>query len=503
MTRPVESVAIMGCDAACWLTALALQRAFGDTGVEVRVVELPTQLTRSDVFATLPTVQGLHRMLRVEESFLVQHCKASFSFGQRFSGWARSLPPFMHAYDTYGAPMLGVPFLQYWLKARKAGLNLPLEDFSLGAVAAKQGKRALLSEQAAGFSRAGYGYHLDAMFYLGVVRQLAVEAGVKVERGVVQATKWEGERLEAVRLHDGRQVEADLFVDATGPEALLLRDAPGDGFEPWSRWLPTNRVLTGSAQPLTPKPAFAQNQAFRAGWISVLPLQDRTAVSVAFDDEEDEAESVLETVPALTGLRVSGEVASAKLVPGARRRPWIGNCVAIGEAAAALDPLDAVPLHLVQIGISHLVTRFPVDADYMQEARRYNELVFDLVCRVRDYQILHYTLNKRRDDPLWDRARDARPPEELAYKIETFAACGIVPLYDNETFQEPDWTASLIGHGVVPDTYDPMVDAMPEAEQMQRFQQMLGFIAAEIAEMDSVDAYLETHGSLPSFQANF
>ena len=77
-------------------------------------------------------------------------------------------------------------------------------------------------------------------------------------------------------------------------------------------------------------------------------------------------------LPVLTGLKLQGEAVAATFAPGRRPRAWAGNCVAIGDAAVSLEPLDAAPMHLIHTGLSLLISLFPVDADQMIEADTYN-----------------------------------------------------------------------------------------------------------------------------------
>jgi tryptophan halogenase len=181
-----------------------------------------------------------------------------------------------------------------------------------------------------------------------------------------------------------------------------------------------------------------------------------------------------------------------------RPNPWIGNCVAIGDAAASLEPLDAAQLQVLQIGLTHLLAMFPIDAAQMPEAGAYNRVVTAHFENVRDFQIAHYKLNKRLDAPFWDRCRDTDPPASLAYKLALFERCAQVALYDHETFQEENWIANFLGHGLIPKSYDARADALEGAALMAQFQQMLHFIASEVTDMPSLEAHMETHAPSPS-----
>jgi len=171
----------------------------------------------------------------------------------------------------------------------------------------------------------------------------------------------------------------------------------------------------------------------------------------------------------------------------------VGNCIAVGEAAVVLEPLDAAYLHVIQLGLSRLIAFFPVEADALVEADAYNADIAAHIRNIRDFQIAHYKLNQRFGDPVWDRARDMNIPESLVYKLNLFAHRGRVALYDHESFEIENWNAILIGHGLMPRTYDPLADALPREEQIGKFKGMLHFIAEEVRTMPSLDAHLEIH----------
>jgi tryptophan halogenase len=497
MSRPVRSVAIVGRDVAAWLTALGLQRALGRQGVVVTVVELPSALRSVDVVVALPALEGLHRLLGLDESEVLAACAGVYALGQQFANWSRSRPPFVHAYDSQGAPLRQVDFLQHWLKARSEGLDVALEDFSLGAVAAKQGRFIVHNDATDSFSKARCGYHLDASTYVRFLRQKAVQAGVQRVAGTLDRVARTSQGVASVSLSGGATVAADLFVDASGVESVLTGKALEVSFESWSAWFGCDRILAASGPRLTPLPAMSRIAAFTAGWTGMFPLQDRTPVISVYDSRRISDDEMLRNTAVLTGMRL-GDAVVSPFAAGCRATPWTDNCIAIGEAAAVLDPLDAAPLHMIHIGLSHLISLFPVDADQPLEAQPYNDAVLGHARNLRDFQIAHYRLNERLDEPFWDAAREAEPPPGLAYKLDLFAARGAVALYEDETFQEENWSSILVGHGLIPRAHDPQADAVPREEQIQSFKRMLGFIAGEVREMPSIEAQLELFAPMPS-----
>jgi tryptophan halogenase len=493
MSRPIARVVVVGRDAAGWLSAFALQRAFGRTGLTVHMIELPSRLSAVEVYAALPTLANLHRLLGLDDNEVVSACAGVYVQGQRFSNWSKAKPAFMHAYDTQGVAINHVDFIQYWVKARAEGLAVDLEDFCLGAAAAKQNRYVLRNDTTDAFSNAAHGYHLDARTYVRLLKQCALKTGVVRTTGQVASVNRSGAHIQSVVLSDGQIVEGDLFIDASGVEAALIGAMPEAPFESWRHWFGADRIMAVSGKRLAPLPAFSQISAHINGWIGLYPLQNRTAIKCVYDSSSQSDEKMAEAIGVMTGLRIESEVVVAPLQPGARARPWVGNCIALGEAAVVLEPLDALHLHVIQLGLSRLIGFFPVEADALVEADIYNADITAHINNIRDFQIAHYKLNQRFDDPVWDRAREMSIPESLVYKLNLFAQRGRVALYDHESFEIENWNAIFVGHGVMPRTYDPLADALPREELIAKFKGMLRFIAEEVRTMPSLDAHLEIH----------
>jgi tryptophan halogenase len=495
MNRAIEHVVIVGRDAAAWLAAVSLQRAFGGTGLGVTVIELPSQLAAADAYAATPVLEGLHSLLGLAEADVLRVCRGVPVIGQRYSGWSGRGSAFVHGYDVKRPAIDDVDFLQFWIKSRAQGMRVPWEDFSIAAVAAKQARLALPGSDRLAHGTVVPGYHLHARAYAGAMRQRALSTGVRHVTAGLASIERNGDRIVALSLDDGTCIAGELYIDASGTDAVLTSDRP---FESWCGWLPCDRTITLSGPALRPLPGFGEVSAFHAGWMAMVPLQDRTAVVAAYRASEVTDADMLDTLAGFTRMRFDGTPVFRDLRPG-MRTPWIGNCIAIGDAAATLEPLDAVQLLGAHVGISNLIEAFPIDAEAMPEAGAYNAVIARYMANVRDFQITHYRLNGRTGEPLWDRARATDAPASLAAKLAVFAARGRVPMYDDETFLEPNWAAILIGHGLIPRDYDAQVDAMPAAEQRQKFQALLHLIAEQVRGMPDVTTYLAgTPGAAPA-----
>jgi tryptophan 7-halogenase len=237
-------------------------------------------------------------------------------------------------------------------------------------------------------------------------------------------------------------------------------------------------------------PAFSQISAFQAGWVGLLPLRDRTAVIAAYDSTSVTAPEVVELVGVIAGMPITGDAVVSELRPGIQRSPWIGNCVAIGEAAIALEPLDAVQLQVTHGCISHLITLFPATAAEFPEAAAYNEAIRSFGSNLRDFQAAHYALNRRFDEPMWDRVRERQLPSSLRRKVDIFGARALMAMNDDESFHEQLWAALLLGCGEMPEGYDPRVDSLSDQAHMAKVQERLRAVAEEARLMPSAEQFL-------------
>ena len=491
--KRISRVVIVGRDEALWLTVNVLWRALGHAGIDLTFVELPSMLRPGDVFPTLKQQEAYHNLIGLDEAATMRASEATFSLGQRFANFSKTRPPFLHAYSSYGRPLNRVPFHHYWIKARTAGLKAEFEDFSINAAAAKHGRFFMPGEATDGFATCDYAYHLGATGYCNMLRSTALkrQAGTHIPGRLATVVKDPDQgHIRAVTLMDGQTVEGDFFIDATGSESALLGDALGVRFESWKKWLPCDRVLNTYAPAMSPLPPFSQIAAFRSGWVGLYPLRDCTAIQQVYTSVDMKDEEAFDAARIVSGLNLEPSAVVTPFSAGARQVTWEKNCVAIGEAAVVMDPIDSVRMHTNLVGLSHLVSLFPIGSDCGLESLEYNRNVSASFERIRDYQMCHYLLNQRFDQPFWDYCRTIQPPDMLRYKLELFAARGSLALYDDETFDEDDWYSMLIGHGLIPKAYDPLVDQTGDAEAIQHFQRMLGFIRMNVEKMNPMEAFL-------------
>ena len=312
---------------------------------------------------------------------------------------------------------------------------------------------------AGGFPHA---FHLDARLYAAHLRTYSEARGIERVEGRIVDVRLRSEDgfVQSVQLADGREIEGDLFLDCSGGRALLIAGAMGIGYQDWSEHLPCNRAVVAPSENVGEPAPYTRATARSAGWQWRIPLQHRAGngyvYSTAFSSDE-EAERVL-----LQGIEGEPLAAPHRLSFATGRRPrfWERNVVALGLSSGFLEPLESTSIHLIQTGIAKLLSLFPDTSFKPALARAYDRQMAAAFEGVRDFIILHYKATARADSPFWNHVREMPIPESLLDRIELFRSTGRFVPDENELFSPASWFAVMLGQGIIPEGYSPLVDSL-------------------------------------------
>ena len=490
--RRIASVVVAGRDVDLWLTAAALVRALGSSGVTVAAVELPTRLRPSDIAATLPPLEAFHAKLGIGEAEVVLEASSTFSFGQNFATGSAKLPPFFHAWGSYGRPVGDIEFFHIWQQAQRQGLNVPLQGFCLTAVAAQNGRMLVPDEATCAFGRTDYGYHLHTAPYALLLKSVARAHGVKLYEAQEIAVERRGEEaaIAALILDGAQRLPADLFVDASGPDAVLLGGALGVPLHSWRHSLAAKRVLCARAPAFTSIPPFAEIRIGPDGWTALHPTRIATGIVHACELGGDD--DAFAAATAAAGIELA-DTALRTVDPGMREASWQANCIGVGEAACVFDPIHDVAIQALQLGIVHLLTLFPVNGDFTAERREYNRIMRSRFERIRDFQCALYALAPF-GGPFWQRNRELQMPDTLRHKVATFRARGHIAAMEDETFFADSWRILLTGLGVLPESLPPGIGRISPQRLRGEIERSLELIRRKVLEQPQHDKYLERFG---------
>jgi tryptophan halogenase len=452
------------------MTAAALASAIGREAA-ITLVESEAIGTVGVGEATIPPIRLFNQRLGIDEQTFVRETQGSFKLGIEFVDWGRKGDSYLHPFGQHGAEFDFVPFYHYWMRAFLSGAAEPIDQYAMGAVAAKAGKFSHpIRDRGNIQSTFDYAYHFDATLYAGFLRRFAEERGVARREGEIVEVHQHKESgfIEAVGLKNGDRVEADFFIDCTGFRGLLIEETLGTGYEDWSHWLPCNRAVAVPCAKTAPMIPYTRATAKEAGWQWRIPLQHRTGNGYVHCDAFVSHDNAVRTL--LDGLdgEALADIRTLKFTTGRRRKFWSGNCVAIGLSAGFMEPLESTSLHLIQFGIMRLLALFPDAAMSPLLADEYNRLTIQEYERIRDFLILHYHATERRDTELWRYCASMPIPDTLQYKIDHFRASGVLVAEDRELFSNASWLAVYLGQGIVPQKAPVMTELRPNVPATDR-----------------------------------
>jgi tryptophan 7-halogenase len=493
----ISSIAILGGGAAGWLAAATLARLLKPQFCAVRLIDC-TRASAEPISATaLPSFHRLNKLLALDEQELMQRTGATFRLGARFNDWSRPGAEYFHSYGPLGSRFDALPFHHYWLRLRQSGLGGQLADYSIATVASRQARFARpLADRQSVLSLYSYGYHFRAAALAACLREYAQARGVVgIERGVTEV-RLHGEDgfVDEIRLDDGSSVRADLYIDCTGssgtgPASLAGPQPWRSPRIDWSHWLPCDRAVALPCASDADPPPYSQAAAQSAGWHWQVPLQQCIdsgfAYASGFISDDEATATLLRALPAAA----QAEPRRLCLAPGRPARFWERNWLTL--SGSTLEPLESTSLHLVQTGITRLLTSFPVHRFSPNDIEEYNRLTIMEHERIRDFLILHYKATSRDDSPLWRYCAQMSIPDTLRAKIELFEACGRVPLLEEEHFGEESWLSVLFGQDLRPADYDPLADVADIDVVTGAFAQLQGAIHNAVATLPLHARFIE------------
>jgi tryptophan halogenase len=465
-TGPISKIVIVGGGTSGWMCAAALARMIDHAGVSVTLIESDEIGTVGVGEATIPSIRAFNRLLGLDENDFVRSTQGTFKLGIEFVDWYRQGNRYIHPFGSYGRDLDAIRFHQLWLKLKRLGDGglADLSEFNLCTMAAtwnrftrpRGGPESVLSSLR-------YAFHFDAGLYARYLRRYAEARGVRRIEGKIVDVHLRAEDgfITSVHLQGGGAVAGELFLDCSGFRSLLIGQTFKVGFQDWSHWLPCNRAIAVPCERTAPLLPYTRSTADTAGWRWRIPLQHRTGNGYVYcSDYIDDDAARAGLLAGLDGAS-QAEPRVLKFTAGCRRKLWEKNCVAIGLAGGFLEPLESTSIHLVQTGIARLLTLFPDRSFSRPEMDAYNGYALQEYSAVRDFLILHYKASQREDTPFWRRCRDMSIPDSLQQKIDLFRSKGRTLPAPDDLFTEHSWIAVMLGQGVEPAGYDPLVDSLP------------------------------------------
>ena len=458
-TKKKQRLVIAGGGTAGWMAAAAFTRLLGKE-VDVTLIESSEIGTVGVGEATIPTLVFFHKLLKINEQEFMAQTNATFKLGINFENWKDLEHAYLHAFGVTGKDCWAAGFQHFWMRGLKEGLATDFGDYCLERKAAEANKFAHLPNNGL-----NYAYHIDATRYAGFLRNLAEKEGLRrIDSTIKEVTTREQDGfITSLTLASGEVIEGDFFVDCTGFKGLLIEKALHTGYEDWSHWLPCDSAVAVQTESVGEPIPYTRCIAHEAGWQWRIPLQNRVGNGMVFCSNYFSDDEVIEKLLNNVEGKPLNDPRVIHFRTGKRRKQWNRNCLALGLASGFLEPLESTSIHLIQQGIVRFLRMFPTEGIVQEDIDEFNRQADFDIEHIRDFIILHYHVTNRTDSPFWRHCRQMDIPASLRHRIDLFKKTGRVFREGSELFDD-SWQQVMIGQGLMPQSYHPIVDTMSRQE---------------------------------------
>ena len=271
-----------------------------------------------------------------------------------------------------------------------------------------------------------HAFHIENIKLVATLESIARESGVEILDGKVTGSERGPAGIAAVLLEDGRRLEADFFVDASGFRSELLGRALEEPFVSFDHSLFCDRAVVGgwerTDEPILP---YTTAETMDAGWAWQIEHEHHVnrgyVYSSQFISDDEAAAEFLRKNP-----KVPQSPRVVKFRSGCYRRQWVENVVAIGNAGGFVEPLEATALMIVCGNTEMLVEM--LNRSNLSPTPTMRALFNDQTgagwTDIRDFLALHYKLNTALDTPFWQHCREHTDVSGIAPLLEFYAENG-------------------------------------------------------------------------------
>ncbi len=441
--NPVRSLLVAGSGIDALFSAFALRRLCPELSVRLLLAG-PAANDPAGESVTPLLIQFLCRTLGIGGQDLHSIARPTWTLGAKLLWGGRG--SFFRSYDAaWGTRPQGLAVDIGYLAAEE-GL-----DAASPATALMAAGKLFPKDGAHGFKPIEHvtGLNFRPGPFAALLRRAAEASGVEILEGDIVGLRRGDEGLEAILLADGRELTADLFIDATGAAALLTEN----------EWISFDGICTRAAtllrrrgsEPIRP---FATIETHDAGWRWRIEHDDSVGMGIAWhpDFMDDDAAKALLLAKAPDPLE-GPHFADWK--PG-RRDAWHRGVFAVGDACGFVQPLTAMRLPGICLQLHRLKETLD-ECDRLpgpQAIRACNRMIAAMWEELRDFVAAHYRFNTASDSPFWRMTRGKAVFDEMEELIALYRSIGPSIQLVNSLRQWPGavgidgWIGLLLGLGV-------------------------------------------------------
>jgi tryptophan halogenase len=430
----IRSILIVGGGSAGYLAALTLKDRFPNLPITVLC---SSELGIIQVGEGTTTTFGyhLHNFCHLDLKEFYRLAQPQWKIGIRFEWGPR--PFFNYVFGTeLDSRYTGLP--------RETGYYLDnTESFvATGVQSQLMNENKIWLRQPDGRPRIvadEFTYHLENEKLVGYFEAKAKERGIPIIDDIALEAQQDEHGVTVIRLKSGKRISADLYVDCSGFQSLLLGKTLQEPYCSYKDSLFCDRACVGGwdreDEPIKP---YTTSTTMEAGWCWQIEHEQRINRGYVYSSD------FISDADAEAEFRAKNpKIKSTRVVPfrsGRFERLWVKNVVGVGNASAFVEPLEATSLATICLQCQGIVDILSVtDLQPPPSAvALFNDLQIRTYDAIRDFLALHYRLNKRIDNEFWRACVNKTELHSAWRAVEYFAENGPSTLWRKILFEETD-----------------------------------------------------------------
>jgi len=416
---------IVGGGTAGWIAAFIIQDAARKQKLDARisVVESSKIPTVGVGEATTAAFRVFLKQFEIDEFEFFRKTEATFKLGIRHEDWRRKGFTYYGPIDDPHQVVTPPPGAQSdYLNVYSVSAGKPVQDMHLFGPLLERKKAPYALKADGSLIPLGpfhHAYHFDQALVGKFLHSKS--QGVEIVDAIVagvERSKVNGD-IKTLVMDDGRRLDADFFIDATGFRKRLI---VGELKAPWISYaheLPVNRALPFwlDIKPGEEIANYTRAWAQSSGWMWQIPTQYRYGCGYVYSDEFLTPEEAKREVETVLGREIDVR-SDIKFSIGRLENPWIGNCLAVGLSSSFLEPLESTSIHGTIVQMMLFAGAYLKDPAAITPAERedYNRRVGRQVDDFRTFVNTHY-VTERDDTPFWREVRANRIHPETKARL--------------------------------------------------------------------------------------
>lgn len=397
-----------------------------------------------------PVFDAYLKMVGLTTTDLVKNCHATIKLGLKFKNWTKPGHEWHHSFplnDAFGL-IDSVLFTYSAVDAYDILHNQHDGSYNYGKF---YFDNYLIPDSNNNAYR--HALHVDATLFSKYVEEKFKDRIEVIDGNVCKVNMLE-DHISSITLEDGTSVTADMFIDASGYERVLIKH-----FNPeWvdiTKYLPTDRTIPNPLfKDFDKIPPYTTADATKNGWILDVPLSNRHGTGYVYSSKFTTDQEAKEDFNRWLLTTHGVELASDRVIKfnnGYYKQQWCGNCLAIGLASGFVEPLEATSIHQLIIQMDNFVRVFQ-GKSLAYDRTNYN----DIISRVYEnsFKYIRFFYNTgRRDSPFWTYLDDTKPEWllDIEEKMKHSFLTGKDIENDRFMFESTSFNCIGYGHGMYKD----------------------------------------------------